>query len=90
MYHSQSKQFVINIWLTNLFVFSGMMNCRPGIPFPMNDPIGDYLENSKNGVIFVSFGSVIKGSLMTIQNKRILIRLGNYATLEPFSKFISL
>ena len=50
------------------------MNCRPGIPFPLNDPIGDYLTNSKNGVIFVSFGSVIKGSLMAVQTKRMLIR----------------
>ena len=57
-----------------LFPFSGMMNCRPGKSFSPNDQIGDYLANSKNGVIFVSFGSVLKGSLMTVQNKRILIR----------------
>ncbi len=57
------------------YVLLGMMNCRPGQAFPKNDPIGDYLNNSKNGVVFVSFGSVLKGSLMTFHNKQILLNV---------------
>ena len=58
-----------------LFAYVGMINCRPGKDFAQEDKIGDYLSNSKNGVVYVSFGSVIKGSLITIQNKRILMRV---------------
>ena len=52
-----------------------MMNCRAGNAILQNDTISDFLANSKKGVILVSFGSVIKGSLITVQNKRILMRV---------------
>ena len=51
------------------------MNCIPGQSFEKGDKIGDFLANSKNGVVFVSFGSVIKASLMTEENKQILLNV---------------
>jgi len=57
------------------YVQLGMMNCRPGKAFPPQDEIGQFLANSKNGVVYVSFGSVIRGSLMTPQNQRILLKV---------------
>ena len=45
-----------------------MMNCIPAKAFDKGDQIGDFLANSKNGVIFVSFGSVLKASLMADEN----------------------
>ena len=52
-----------------------MMNCIPAKAFEKGDQIGDFLANSKNGVIFVSFGSVLKASLMADENKEILINV---------------
>lgn len=58
------------------FVQLGMMNCRrPGKPFPTGDKIGTFLNNSKNGVILVSFGSVIRPSLLTAENQKILLNI---------------
>lgn len=57
------------------FLTLGMMNCIPGQSFEKGDKIGDFLANSKNGVVFVSFGSVIKASLMTEENKNILLNV---------------
>ena len=57
------------------YVQLGMMNCRPGNPFPAGDEIGDFLKKSKKGVIFVSFGSIIKGSLMTPDKKQIFLNV---------------
>ena len=51
------------------------MNCRPAVAFEKGDHIGDFLANSKNGVIFVSFGSVLKASQMAQENKEILINV---------------
>ena len=55
--------------------FSGMMNCRPGKPFPPKDKIGDFLSQSKNGVVFMSFGSVIKPSAMPKEYKQIILNV---------------
>ena len=52
-----------------------MMNCRPGKPFPAEDKIGEFLDKSKNGVVFMSFGSVIKASVMPIENKDIILKV---------------
>ena len=57
------------------YVQLGMMNCRPGNPFQAGDEIGDFLKKSKKGVIFVSFGSIIKGSLMTPDKKQIFLNV---------------
>ena len=59
----------------SLYFFVGMMNCRPGKPFPAEDKIGEFLDKSKNGVVFMSFGSVIKASVMPIENKDIILKV---------------
>ncbi len=38
----------------------GMMNCKEVKKLAANDKIGQFLDNAKEGVIYVSFGSVIK------------------------------
>ena len=52
-----------------------MMNCRPGKPFPAKDNIGEFLDKSKNGVVFMSFGSFIKASVMPKENKDIILKV---------------
>ena len=52
-----------------------MMNCRPGKPFPAKDRIGDFLNQSKNGVIFMSFGSIIKPSAMPKEYKEMILNV---------------
>ena len=52
-----------------------MMNCRPGKPFPNEDKIGEFLDKSKNGVVFMSFGSVIKASVMSKEKKDIILKV---------------
>ena len=64
------------------YIQLGMMNCRPGNPFPTGDVIGDFLKNSKKGVIFISFGSIIKGSLMTPDKKQIFLNV-----FQKFSQY---
>ena len=51
------------------------MNCIPAVAFEKGDKIGDFLANSKNGVIYVSFGSVLKASMMADENKEILVNV---------------
>ena len=57
------------------YIQLGMMNCRLGKPFTPGDVIGDFLNKSKKGVIFISFGSNIKGSLMTPDKKQIFLNV---------------
>ncbi len=38
-------------------IMLGMMNCKPARGFKKGDQIGDFIEKSKNGVIYMSFGS---------------------------------
>ena len=57
------------------FIQLGMMNCRPAKPFAKGDKIGDFLDKSKNGVIYLSFGSALKGSLMTEENRKLLLNV---------------
>ena len=59
------------------YVQLGMMNCRPGIDFAPKDPIGDFLNNSKNGVVYMSFGTVIQGRLMTKETKQMFLNMFN-------------
>ena len=71
--------WVLKIYIMQLShfycLFSGMMNCRPGKPFPPKDQIGDFLSQSKNGVVFMSFGSVIKPSAMPKEYKQIILNV---------------
>ena len=57
------------------FVQLGMMNCRPAKPFAQGDKLGEFLDKSKNGVIFISFGSAVKGSLMPEENRKLLLKV---------------
>ena len=59
----------------NSFDHTGMMNCRPGKAFLANDTIGDFLDQSKNGVIFLSFGSIIKPSAMPKEYKEMFLNI---------------
>ena len=59
----------------SLYFFVGMMNCRPGKPFPAEDKVGEFLDKSKNGVVFMSFGSIIKASSMPKENKDIILQV---------------
>ena len=39
------------------YIHIGMMNCKPPKGFERGDKIGKFIEKSKNGVIYMSFGS---------------------------------
>ncbi len=46
------------------YIQIGMMNCKPGKPLPQD--LERFIEESgEHGVIFVSFGSVLKSSMMS-------------------------
>ena len=51
------------------------MTYRPGKPFSSDDKIGQFLANSKKGVVYISFGTVIKSSLMSDQTKEIFRKM---------------
>ena len=57
------------------YVQLGMMNCRPAKEFPPDDAIGNFLKKSKNGVVFMSFGSVVQPSLMPKEYKDIFLNV---------------
>ena len=46
------------------FQYIGMMNCRPAEPLPKD--LKDFMDSSTEGVIYVSFGSVLKVYLITL------------------------
>ena len=48
---------------------------RPGKAFPSDDNIGQFLANSKKGVVYMSFGTVIKSSLMSDETKEIFRKM---------------
>ena len=57
-------------------IMAGLMSCSPAKPLPEN--LESFIANSKDGVIFVSFGSVLKASKMP-ESKRLMM-------LSVFSK----
>ena len=57
------------------YVQLGMMNCRPAKELPPNDDIGNFLKKSKNGVVFMSFGSVIQPYLMPKEVKELFLNV---------------
>jgi len=69
--------FILDGWspMVPNSIHLGMMNCIPAVAFEKGDKIGDFLANSKNGVIYVSFGSVLKASMMADENKEILVNV---------------
>eukprot|EP00095_Tigriopus_kingsejongensis_P005737 maker-scaffold28_size608977-snap-gene-1.14 protein:Tk05737 transcript:maker-scaffold28_size608977-snap-gene-1.14-mRNA-1 annotation:"udp-glucuronosyltransferase 2c1" len=60
------KNTVLTLALEH-FVSLGMMNCRAGGELPTN--LQEYLDDAKDGVIFVSFGSVVKTFQMTDERR---------------------
>lgn len=59
-------------------IMAGLMTCRPGQPLPKD--LDDFVEGAEHGVIFVSFGSVLKASKMP-EEKRLLL-LAVFSTLK--------
>jgi glucuronosyltransferase len=48
----------------------GMMNCKAVEKLPPDNKIGQFLDNAKEGVVYVSFGSVISASLMSEEKRQ--------------------
>lgn len=54
-------------------IMSGLMTCRPAEPLPKD--LNDFVEGAEHGVIFVSFGSVIKSSMMPEAKRQLLLKV---------------
>jgi glucuronosyltransferase len=69
--------FILDGWSPTApnYVQVGMMNCRPAKGFAKGDKIGEFLNNSKKGVVFVSFGSVLKASVMADSKRKLLLNV---------------
>ncbi len=50
------------IILTQHYILGGLMSCRPGNK--LEGELKDWVEGAKDGVIYVSFGSVVKAHEM--------------------------
>ncbi len=56
------------------YQYIGMMNCKPSQPLP-ND-LQDFMESGKeHGVIYVSFGSVLKSKEMTEERRKMFVKV---------------
>eukprot|EP00095_Tigriopus_kingsejongensis_P001001 snap_masked-scaffold1486_size38793-processed-gene-0.3 protein:Tk01001 transcript:snap_masked-scaffold1486_size38793-processed-gene-0.3-mRNA-1 annotation:"udp-glucuronosyltransferase 2c1-like" len=53
------------------FISIGMMNCRPAQPLPKD--LKAFMDNAPDGVIYVSFGSVVKASEMSEERRKVFI-----------------
>ena len=51
----------------------GMLNCKGVKNLPPGDKIAKFLDSAKEGVIYVSFGSVIQASQMSDEKRRIFL-----------------
>merc|ERR1719369_604807 len=54
-------------------IFAGLMSCNP--PGPLPQDLEDFIQGSEHGVIYVSFGSVIKASKMPEAKRQILLNV---------------
>ena len=54
-------------------ILAGLMTCRETKPLPMD--LKDFIEKAENGVIFVSFGSVVKASRMPEEKRKIMLNV---------------
>ena len=52
-------------------ILAGLMSCRPAKPLPNN--LEKFIRESKHGVIFVSFGSVVKASKMPESKRKMML-----------------
>ncbi len=56
------------------YQYIGMMNCRPSEPLPKD--LEDFMASGKeHGVIYVSFGSVLKAKEMTEERRKMFIKV---------------
>jgi glucuronosyltransferase len=69
--------FILDGWGSTApnFVQVGMMNCRPSKGFTKGDKIGEFMNKSKNGVVFVSLGSVLRASMMSDDKRKLLLNV---------------
>jgi len=54
-------------------IFAGLMSCNPSSPLPQD--LEDFIHGAEHGVIYVSFGSVIKASKMPEAKRQILLNV---------------
>ena len=54
-------------------VFLGMMNCKETKKLDPADKIGKFLDDAKEGVIYVSFGSVMRASFMSKEKRQMFL-----------------
>ena len=65
----------VNDWAESRKISCKKKIYRPGKAFPSDDNIGQFLANSKKGVVYMSFGTVIKSSLMSDETKEIFRKM---------------
>jgi glucuronosyltransferase len=56
-------------------VYLGMMNCKEPKQLDPEDKIAKFLNNSKEGVIYVSFGSVVRASHMSDDRRKMFLNV---------------
>jgi len=54
-------------------IFAGLMSCNP--PSPLPKELEDFVQGAEDGVIYVSFGSVIKASKMPEAKRQLLLNV---------------
>ena len=53
-------------------VYCGMMQCRPAQPLPQD--LQQFMDEASDGVLYVSFGSVLQGSQVPKDKKEALMK----------------
>ena len=68
-------------------VYCGMMQCRE--PKDLPDDLKQYMDSAKEGVVFVSFGSVLQGSQIPEDKKLALLQVFVYLKQRVLMKWES-
>ena len=55
-------------------ILAGLMSCRAN-PKPLPDDLANFVESAEHGVIYVSFGSVIKASKMPEDKRKMMLNV---------------
>ena len=61
-------------------IMAGLMTCDPQAAAPLPKNLADFVEGAEHGVIFVSFGSVLKSSKMPEAKRQLLLSV--FASLK--------
>ena len=56
-------------------IYLGMMNCKEAMKLDPKDKIGKFLDDAKEGVIYVSFGSVLRASFMSEDKRKLFLNV---------------